>query len=69
MKDAVKAKDINKINELEASINEAWQAISQRVYGQQQAQNNGSEQQQASDFEAASESTEDIKDADFEEVN
>jgi len=69
MKDAVKAKDVNKINELEASINEAWQAISQRVYGQQQAQNNGSEQQQASDFEAASESTEGIKDADFEEVN
>ena len=69
MKAAVKAKDVNKINELEASINEAWQAISQRVYGQQQAQNNGSEQQQASDFEAASESTEDIKDADFEEVN
>ena len=70
MKDAVKAKDVDKINELEASINEVWQGISQRVYGQQQAQNNASEQQQAAseDFEAATGSTEDIKDAEFEEV-
>jgi molecular chaperone DnaK len=70
MKDAVKAKDVNKINELEASINEVWQGISQRVYGQQQAQSNASEQQQApnDDFEAATGSTENIQDAEFTEV-
>ena len=70
LKDAVKAKDVTKINELEASINEVWQAISQRVYGQQQAQSNASEQQQAQndDFEAATGSTENIQDAEFTEV-
>jgi molecular chaperone DnaK len=70
LKDAVKAKDVAKINELEASINEVWQAISQRVYGQQQAQSNASEQQQAQndDFEAATGSTENIQDAEFTEV-
>lgn len=70
LKDAVKAKDVTKINELETSINEVWQAISQRVYGQQQAQNNASEQQQAQndDFEAATGSTENIQDAEFTEV-
>ena len=66
MKDAVKAKDVDKINETESSINEVWQGISQRVYGQQQAQNNASEQ---SDFDAATASTEDVKDAEFEEVS
>ena len=70
MKDAVKAKDVDKINELEALINEVWQGISQRVYGQQQAQNNASEQQQAAseDFEAATGSTENVQDAEFTEV-
>jgi molecular chaperone DnaK len=70
LKDAVKAKDVTKINELETSINEVWQAISQRVYGQQQAQSNASEQQQAQndDFEAATGSTENIQDAEFIEV-
>lgn len=66
MKNAVKAKDVDKINETESSINEVWQGISQRVYGQQQAQNNASEQ---SDFDAATASTEDVKDAEFEEVS
>jgi molecular chaperone DnaK len=69
LKDAVKAKDITKINELEASINEVWQTISQRVYSQQ-SQGTTTEQQQTTndDFEAATGSTEDIKDAEFEEV-
>ena len=69
LKDAVKAKDIDKINSLEATINEAWQTVSQRIYGQQQAQG-GAEQQttEQSDFDAATESTEDIQDADFTEV-
>ena len=69
LKDAVKDKDVAKINELEASINEVWQGISQRVYSQQ-PQGATTEQQQTSndDFEAATGSTENIKDAEFEEV-
>ena len=71
MKDAVKAKDVNKINELETSINEAWQTISQRIYGQQQQkqQQQTSEQtQQSEDFNEATAGAEDVQDAEFEEV-
>lgn len=69
LKEAVKAKDVDKINSLEATINETWQTISQRVYGQQQAQG-GAEQQtsEQSDFDAATASTDDVKDAEFEEI-
>ena len=66
MKDAVKAKDADKINELETAINDAWQAVSQRVYGQQQQQNESA--QQPNDFESATASTEDVQDAEFTEV-
>ena len=70
MKDAVKARDVNKINELETSINEVWQGISQRVYSQQQTQNGASSQQQTAndDFDAATASTENVQDAEFTEV-
>lgn len=68
MKDAVKAKDVNKINELEASINEAWQTISQRIYGQQQQQQNTEQTQQTEDFNEATAGAEDVQDAEFEEV-
>lgn len=50
MKDAVKAKDVNKINELEASINETWQTVSQRVYANNQSQQST---QQPTDEEVA----------------
>ena len=65
MKSAVSAKDVNKINETETAINEVWQAVSQRVYGQNQQQNTA---QQPNDFDSATASTEDVQDADFEEV-
>ena len=65
LKEAVKNKNVDKINSLEASINEVWQAISQRVYGQQQSQGN----QQQTDFNAATEGADDAQDAEFEEVN
>ena len=71
LKEAVKDKNVDKINSLEATINETWQTISQRVYGQQQAQGGAEQQQQTteqSDFDAATASTEDVKDAEFEEV-
>jgi molecular chaperone DnaK len=70
LKEAVKDKDVEKINSLESTINEVWQTISQRVYGQQQAQG-GTEQHQSdeqSEFNAASEGADNIKDAEFEEV-
>ena len=65
MKQAVKDKNIAKINELEASINTAWNEISQRIYssqGQQQAT------QQPSDEEVA-EQANDAQDAEFEVVD
>ena len=71
LKDAVKDKNVDKINSLEATINETWQTISQRVYGQQQAQGGAEQQQQTteqSDFDAATASTDNVTDADFEEV-
>ena len=68
MKDAVKAKDVNKINELEVSINEAWQTISQRIYGQQQQQQTSEQTQQNEDFNEATAGAEDVQDAEFEEV-
>jgi molecular chaperone DnaK len=64
LKEAVNAKDVNKINELETSINETWQTISQRIYSQQ-PQGTATEQQ-ATD-EATAQSNE-PQDADFEEV-
>jgi molecular chaperone DnaK len=66
MKSAVSSKDVNKINETETAINEVWQTISQRVYGQNQQQNDTA--QQPNDFDSATASTEDVQDADFEEV-
>jgi molecular chaperone DnaK len=66
MKSAVSSKDVNKINETEAAINEVWQAVSQRVYSQNQQQNDTA--QQPNDFDSATASTEDVQDADFEEV-
>ena len=68
MKDAVKAKDVNKINELEAAFNEAWQTVSQRVYSQQQQQQTSTEQQAQEDFNTATEGAEEVQDAEFEEV-
>ena len=71
MKEAIKAKDLSKIDELEAEINNAWQAVSQRIYGQnQQQQAEGGEQpQQPNDFDSASAAQEEnVQDAEFEEV-
>jgi len=71
LKEAVKDKNVDKINSLEATINETWQTISQRVYGQQQAQGGAEQQQQTteqSDFDAATASTENVQDAEFTEV-
>lgn len=65
MKDAVKAKDVNKINELETSINSVWNDISQRVYANQGQQQTTT--QQPTDEEVAEQSN-DVQDAEFTEV-
>ena len=64
MKQAVKDKDVNKINELEASINNAWNEISQRIYAKQ-AQSNA---QQTTEEKTSENDAETVQDADFEEV-
>ena len=70
MKEGIKAKDLSKVDELEAEINNAWQAVSQRIYGQNQQQAEGGEQpQQPNDFDSASAAQEEnVQDAEFEEV-
>jgi molecular chaperone DnaK len=69
MKEAVKAKDVNKINELEASINETWQTVSQRVYANNQSQQTTTQQPTDEEVaESAAEQPNDVQDAEFEEV-
>jgi molecular chaperone DnaK len=65
MKQAVKDKNVDKINELEASINSLWNDISKRVYGQQGAQQTGdSVKAETTDAD----SNDNVQDADYEEV-
>lgn len=68
MKEAVKAKDVNKINELEASINETWQTVSQRVYANNQSQQTTQQPTDEEVAESAAEQPNGIQDAEFEEV-
>ena len=68
MKEAVKAKDVNKINELEASINETWQIVSQRVYANNQSQQTTQQPTDEEVAESAAEQPSDVQDAEFEEV-
>ena len=66
MKEAVKDKNADKINELEKEINEVWNGISQRIYSSkaqdssQQTSSSGTTTEQAADTEP--------QDAEFEEV-
>lgn len=66
MKEAVKDKNADKINELEKEINEVWNGISQRIYSSkaqdssQQTSSSGTTTEQADDAEP--------QDAEFEEV-
>lgn len=60
MKQAVKERDVKKINELEDSINKTWQNVSQRIYSNSQKQDTTTESETPSN--------DGIQDADFEEV-
>ena len=68
MKDAVKAKDVNKINELEASINETWQTVSQRVYANNQSQQTTQQPTDEEVAESAAEQPNNVQDAEFTEI-
>lgn len=65
MKEAVKNKDLSKINTLESSINTAWNTISQRVYAQGQQQTTT----QTDEASAEAPVEDNVQDADFEEVS
>lgn len=72
MKDAVSAKDVSKINEIETSLNTAWQEISQRIYSAQ-AQSNAAnadsvKTENVDSTNNASTTDEKVEDANFEEV-
>lgn len=68
LKNAVSAKNVDKINEIEAALNTEWNTISQRVYANQQ-QTQQTQTNTTTDEAAAEEAaSENIQDADFEEV-
>ena len=66
MKEAVKARNVEKINELEKSINGVWNEVSQRIYSSQSQQQ--TTEQKADDTVHETASTDDVQEADFEEV-
>ena len=65
MKEAVKDKNADKINELEKEINEVWKSISQRIYSSN-AQSNAQQTTSSGTTEQASDA--EPQDAEFEEV-
>lgn len=67
MKDAVKNKDVNKINELESSINGVWNEISQRIYSSQQ-QNTGQKADETVKTNTTDATDGNVQDAEYEEV-
>lgn len=64
LREAVKDKNVEKINELETSINETWNGISQRIYSSQQTNTN-----ESTTSNASTENADDVQDADFEIVS
>lgn len=67
MKNAVKDKDVNKINELESSINGVWNEISQRIYSSQQ-QNTGQKADETVKTNTTDATDGNVQDAEYEEV-
>lgn len=66
MKEAVKARNVEKINELEKSINDVWNEVSQRIYSSQSQQQTTEQKTDNTVHETAS--ADDVQEADFEEV-
>lgn len=68
LKEAVKVKNVSKINELEGSINSKWNEISQRIYANNQNQSTAQQPSDEEVAESAAEQTNDVQDVEFEEV-
>lgn len=69
MKQAVKDKDVNKINDLEKKINDTWQPISLKMYSQQGNVNtNNSAGDNTNSANDSNSNGDNVQDADFEEV-
>ena len=66
MKEAVKARNVEKINELEKSINDAWNEVSQRIYSSQSQHQTTEQKADNTVHETAS--ADDVQEAEFEEV-
>ena len=68
MKQAVKDKNVEKINEIEGTINNTWNEISQRIYANNQNQSTAQQPSDEEVAESAAEQPSDVQDAEFEEV-
>jgi len=68
MKQAVKDKNVEKINEIEGIINNTWNEISQRIYANNQNQSTAQQPSDEEVAESAAEQPNDVQDAEFEEV-
>lgn len=68
MKQAVKDKNVEKINEIEGTINNTWNEISQRIYANNQNQSTAQQPSDEEVAESAAEQPNDVQDAEFEEV-
>ena len=65
LREAVANKNATRINEIEGEINKAWNAVSERVYGAQAAPHDDTVRAETTDADA----TENVQDAEFEEVS
>ena len=69
MKQAVKDKDVNKINDIEKKINDAWRPISQKMYSTQgNVKTNNSASDNTNSSSNSGNKDDNVQDADFEEV-
>jgi len=67
MRDAVAAKNVTRINEIEDAINKAWNSVSERVYSSQSAQQQPNDDTVRTETVNADEQN-NVQDAEYEEV-
>lgn len=68
MKKAVSDKDLNEINKLEGEITQKWNEISTKMYSQQAPPQGEQTQNGGTSTDSTNENTEDVQDANFEEL-
>lgn len=68
MKKAVSDKDLNEINKLEGEITQKWNEISTKMYSQQAQPQGEQTQNDGTSTDSTNENTEDVQDANFEEL-